>query len=142
MEPWLQTNFSEGQAVFSPDGRWVAYRSSESGRDEIYVQGYPERRGKWLISSASGSFPQWSRDGRELFFANLDGTLMAAEVKPGQAGIELGKVEALFRMPQSLPFQSFQPSSDGKRFLLMEPAEADRELPMVVIQNWPARLGN
>ncbi|MBM3735353.1 MAG: hypothetical protein FJW39_06145 [Acidobacteria bacterium] len=64
VEPWLKTDFSEWGAVFSPDGRWVAYGSDESGRFEICVQGYPETRGKWLVSAVGGAFPVLRRDGK------------------------------------------------------------------------------
>ena len=72
-----------------------------------------------------------------------DGVLMAVEVKQGQTGIETRKPEALFRIPATAGFPWFQPSKDGKRFLVLEPeGDSGRELPMVVIQNWPAKVGN
>jgi eukaryotic-like serine/threonine-protein kinase len=141
-QPWLKTRFNEGFAAFSPDGRWVAYRSDESGRAEIYVQGHPDRRGKWLVSQAGGDYAAWRSDSRELYWTAPDGTIMAAEIKPGETGMERGNNEALFGVPD-LRNPWFQPSSDGKRFLLMEPeGGTERDLPMVVIQNWPAKLGN
>jgi hypothetical protein len=107
------------------------------------VQGYPERRGKWLVSQDGGIIPQWRGDGRELYWVTPDGALMAAEMKPGQTGMETGKPQALFRVPATAGFPWFQPSKDGKRFLVLEPeGDAGRELPMVVVRNWPAKLGN
>jgi hypothetical protein len=141
-QPWLKTRFNEGFSAFSPDGRWVAYRSDESGRAEIYVQGYPDRRGKWLVSQAGGDNPAWRGDSRELYWTAPDGTIMAADIKPGETGMERGKNEALFRVPD-LRKPWFQPTSDGKRFLLMEPeGGTERYFQMVVIQNWPAKLEN
>lgn len=67
-EEYLRTKFSEGYGVFSPDCRWVAYRSDESGRYEIYLQGYPEKQGKWLVSSAGGSLSAWRADGKDSAF--------------------------------------------------------------------------
>ena len=67
-EVYMETKYSEDSAVFSPDGRWVAYQSNESGRSEIYVEGYPERRGKWLVSSEGGRIPHWRGDGKELYW--------------------------------------------------------------------------
>jgi len=75
VEPWLKTDFNEPRAVFSPDGRWVAYQSSESGRHEIYVQGYPEKRGRRLVSTAGGLSPVWRRDGKELYWVTFGGEL-------------------------------------------------------------------
>ena len=120
----------------------MAYHSNETGRDEIYVQGYPELRGKRQVSEAGGDFPRWRSDGRELYWYAADGSVMAAEVKPAQAGIESGKPEALFRVPVAM-FPWFEASSDGKRFLFMEPeAGSERDFRMVVMQNWPAKLPN
>jgi Tol biopolymer transport system component len=141
-QPWLKTQFLEGWGAVSPDGRWAAYHSNETGRDEIYVQAFPELRGKRQVSQAGGDYPQWSSDGRELYWLAASGTVVAAEVKPEQAGIESGKPEALFRFPETM-FPWFQTSSDTKHFLVMEPeAGSERDVRMVVIQNWPAKLGN
>jgi hypothetical protein len=94
------------------------------------------------VSQAGGDYPRWSSDGRYSIGWPPDGTLTAAEVKPGQAGIESGKPEALFRIPATMS-SWFQASSDWKCFLFMESeAGSERDLRMVVIQNWPAKLGN
>ena len=69
-QPFLRTPFNEDAPVFSPDGRWLAYQSNESGRDEVYVQPYPGPGGKWMISSEGGSKLLWASDGRELFYRN------------------------------------------------------------------------
>ena len=77
----LSTPADEYAAAFSPDGRWVAYASNESGSYQVYVQGFPEPRGKWQISTgaATATFPRWSRDGKELFY-DSSGELMAVDV--------------------------------------------------------------
>jgi Tol biopolymer transport system component/tRNA A-37 threonylcarbamoyl transferase component Bud32 len=138
-QPWLATPFDEDFPAFSPDGRWVAFRSNESGQPQVNVQGYPERRGKWQVSQTSGLFPHWRGDGRELYWAGLDGMLMAAPVTAGAAGIEAGKPAPLFRLPQSAGFSWFEPDRAGKRFLVAESsAGAERESSMVVVHNWPA----
>ena len=137
-EAYLQTEHAEGNAVFSPDGRWVAYDSDESGGHEIYVQGFPERRGKWLISAEGGSSPQWRADGKELYWTKPEGTLMAASVELQATGVRVGRAEALFRVTGEFTF--IQPAPDGRRFLVLEP-EVAQDLPMVVVQNWAARLG-
>jgi hypothetical protein len=89
-QPWLKTQVQEGWGAISPDERWAAYHSNETGRDEIYVQGYPELGGKRQVSQAGGNYPQWSSDGRELYWLAPGGTLMATEVKPGQGGSKVG----------------------------------------------------
>jgi Tol biopolymer transport system component len=134
---WLDSKFMEVAPVFSPDGRWVAYASNESGRSEIYIQGYPEHRGKWLISSAGGTFPAWRDDGKEIYWRALDGTLMAAGVEIQKDGIRAGNSEPLFRLFNF----SYAVSRDGKRFLASVP-EGDQQpdLPMVVVLNWAAKL--
>ena len=137
-EAYLETKYEEGYATFSPDGRWVAYRSDESGRPEINVEGYPERRGKWLVS-AEGVNPQWRGDGKELYFRKLDGTIMASSMVLQAAGVQVGRAETLFRITGGNTY--FRPALDGKRFLVLEPAVAEQELPMVVVENWAARLG-
>ena len=138
-EAYLQTKYFESNATFSPDGRWVAYDSDVSGRFEIYVQGFPERRGRWPISTEGGRAPQWRADGKELYWAGLDGTLMAASVELQAAGVRPGRTEALFRLPDEHAF--FQPGRDGRRFLVYEPEGAPQFRPMVVVENWAARLG-
>jgi dipeptidyl aminopeptidase/acylaminoacyl peptidase len=138
-EAYLQTKYFETHATFSPDGRWVAYDSDVSGRFEIYVQGFPERRGEWPISAEGGRAPEWRADGKELYWAGLDGTLMAASVELLAASVRPGRTEALFRLPDEHVF--FQPGRDGRRFLVYEPEGAPQYQPMVVQLNWAARLG-
>ena len=137
-EPYLQTKYAEFGATFSPDGRWVAYRSDESGRLEIYVQGFPERRGKWLVSAAGGRHPQWRADGKELYWRAPDNTLMAATVELQAAGVRVGRAGAA--LPAAVA-STFQPARDGRRFLVLEPEGGQQpDRPMVVIQNWAAGL--
>ena len=85
--PFLATDFDERSGQFSPDGRWVAYESNESGRYEIYVRGFPQTGGKWLVSVAGGTQPRWRRDGREIYYVAPDNKLMAVEVKPSGARV-------------------------------------------------------
>ena len=78
-EPFLRSPSSEIFPAVSPDGRWIAYRSNESGRFEVYVRPFPGPGGKTQISNAGGTVPVWSRNGRELFFQNLDNRILVAE---------------------------------------------------------------
>ena len=140
-EAYLETKYRGRDATFSPDGRWVAYASDESGRFEIYVQGFPERRGKWLVSADGGVRPAWRADGKELYWVGPDGTLMAASVELQAAGVRMGRAEALFRLPVGWGIPLFQAGRDGRRFLVYEPEGGQMDRPMVVVENWAARLG-
>ena len=108
-EVYLQTKYSESAASFSPDGRWVAYQSYESGGNEIYVQGFPERRGKWPVSAEGGRFPAWRADGKELYWVGPDDTLMAASVELQAARVRVLRTEALFRLPDKAEKESISP---------------------------------
>ena len=79
--PVVQTSFEERDAQFSPDGKWIAYQSNESGRFEVYVQPFPGPGGKTQVSTGGGAQPRWQRDGRELFYIALDGQLHAAPMR-------------------------------------------------------------
>jgi len=138
--PYLQTKFRETGGAFSPDRRWVAYDSDESGRLEIYVQGFPERRGKLLVSAEGGFVPRWRGDGKELFWLGLDGlTVMAAPMELQAAGVKAGRPERLFR---TVTILGVEPSRDGRRFLVLIPEDGEQAaLPMVVVLNWAAGLG-
>ncbi|MBI4906854.1 MAG: serine/threonine-protein kinase [Acidobacteria bacterium] len=132
---YLKTRAAEGFGAFSPDGRWVAYSSQESGRPEIYVQGFPERSGKWLV--AGGSNPHWRADGKELYWYGAERKVMSAAIGLQQSVVRVGKAETLFRVSRA---SSFAPARDGKRFLVLEPAGDAQEAPMVVVLNYAARL--
>src|SRR5262249_33100169 len=95
--PFLQTPFNETGGRFSPDGRWVAYQSSESGRNEIYVVPFPAAGGKWQISSGGGVAPLWRRNGKELFYLN-NNAVMAAEVNGAASAFQVGIVRRLFEV--------------------------------------------
>jgi Tol biopolymer transport system component len=141
--PIAQTNFDEYRAQFSPDGKWIAFQSDESGRDEIYVQPFPGPGSKWPISTSGGTQVRWRRDGKELFYVALDGRLMAvpfsAMLKIQVA--EVGVPVPLFAPPlggaiQQADFRhQYMVSPDGQRFLVAtvgEPANS----PISVIVNW------
>src|SRR4030095_16327282 len=86
--PYLQAEFDEKHGRFSPNGRWVAYTSNESGRDEVYVQSFPPSGTKFQISADGGSEPQWRKDGTELFYIAEDRTLMAVPVKVLESALQ------------------------------------------------------
>jgi len=141
--PFLQTPFNEGNGQFSPDGRWVAYRSNDSGAGpfEIYVVPFPGPGGKWLVSTAGGDFPRWRRDGTEIFYLATDSTLMAASVNGKGSSFEVGAVTALFQMRRGGPGWPYDVSPDGRRFLVNAlPEQQDTSTPITVVMNWQAAL--
>ncbi len=154
--PFLQTPFFENWARFSPDGRWIAYQSNASGRQEVYVQPFREgsgagSAGMYQVSTDGGTDAQWRRDGKELFYLAPDRTLMAVDVKAGGAPsgpFEAGSPRPLFAtraLAVSFVFTVSGPSSyvvsaDGQRFLVTTPVEEAAPTPIHVVLNWAAGL--
>jgi eukaryotic-like serine/threonine-protein kinase len=139
--PFVSGPFSEMSPQFSPDGRWMAYASAESGRFEIYVQPFPAAGAKWQISTAGGSYPRWRRDGNEIFYVSPDNELMAVELTTAQ-GFAVGTPKPLFRTrikSLDIGFQ-YDVAPDGNRFLINTVAEEDRADAVTVVQNWTAEL--
>jgi Tol biopolymer transport system component len=136
--PFLQTEFGERDGRLSPDGRWLAYDSNETGSYEVYVQTFPGKEGKWQVSAKGGTHPVWSRDGKELFYIAGGNKLMAVDVKTG-ARFEHGVPKALFDARTPGP-ASFDVTPDGKRFLLINSLEQGANPPMTVVINWAAGL--
>ena len=122
----------------SPDGRWIAYTSDETSRDEIYVQSFPSLGNKWKVSVDGGSRPVWSRDGKELFYIAADRKLMVAAVKAG-AAFETTAPRALFETRQSAT-RFFDVSPDGRRFLMIDPLPEPVTPPMTLLVDWPAAI--
>ncbi|MBZ5659728.1 MAG: serine/threonine-protein kinase [Acidobacteriia bacterium] len=139
-QPFLQTPFMEVAPTFSPDGRWLAYVSDESGRPEVYVQTYPAPGGKWQISTEGGTEPVWNRNGRELFFRSGN-KMMAADVT-AQPGFSAGKPRKLFegsyvRSDWPLATMTYDVSADGQRFLMVKETEqASAATQINIVQNW------
>jgi Tol biopolymer transport system component len=137
---FLQTDYAESEAVFSPDGRWVAYRSNESGRDEIYVKPFPGPAGRWQVSTGGGTRAKWRRDGKELFYLGVDDKIMSAEIRMKGAALEVGAVRALFqaRPQRQGPAGVFDATGDGQRFLVNTTAVEQSASPVTLVVNWPA----
>jgi serine/threonine-protein kinase len=123
---FLKTRFDERNPMFSPDGRWIAYQSNESGRDEVYVQAYPGPGGKWQVSTGGGGFPTWSRTARELFFGTpTQEIMMTAYAVEGSAfRAEKPQLWSNARYKPRGPFRPFDLHPDGKRFALAPAAPA------------------
>jgi Tol biopolymer transport system component len=140
--PFLKTQFSELRPVFSPDGRFLAYQSNESGRAEVYVQSFPGPGGKWQISTSGGFEPQWRADGKELYYRAPDQRLMAVAIQTGSS-VTVGAPQPLFqgRFDMSLARNRFLPTADGRRFLTVAPLGREAMTPTTVVLNWNAELG-
>jgi Tol biopolymer transport system component/predicted Ser/Thr protein kinase len=139
--PLLQTQFGESNGRISPDDRWVAYNSNESGRNEIYVAPFPGPGGKWQISNTGGVYPRWRHDGLEIFYLTPDNKLMAASVNGKGAGFEVGAIKPLFatRIATRGSYQ-YDVSADGQRFLVNTYPEQATSAPITVVLNWTAGL--
>ncbi len=137
--PFLVTPFSELNARFSPDGRWVAYTSDVSGAHEMYVQLFHESGGTWRVSTRGGQTPTWRGDGREIYYLAPDGMLMAAPVT-GAAPFQTGTPTPLFKV--AVPYTTdpqYDVSPDGRRFLVNQ-LISSKEEPITVLLNWAAVL--
>jgi Tol biopolymer transport system component len=140
--PYLRSRFNEWEARFSPEPhpRWVAYVSDESGQDEVYIQAFPEPRGKWPISTGGGRQPRWSPDGRELFYVAPDNKVMAVGLKLGPDSVEVSALRGMFTGPGDIFASSpYDVAPDGQRFLVRAVPETGSQ-PLQVIVNWPALL--
>jgi Tol biopolymer transport system component len=116
-----QSSFNDRTAQLSPDGRWLAYTTNETGRSEVFVQAYPGPGGKWRVSTGGGGASRWRADGRELFYRTPDGVLMAVPVRAEGAGLDAGAPVALFQRPSPTALllrNSYDVSADGQRFLV------------------------
>jgi serine/threonine-protein kinase len=130
LQPFIATPFTEMFPVFSPDGRWIAYQSDESGRAEIYVQSFPGPKGKWQVSTEGGLRPKWSPDGRELFFRSGN-RMMAAAIAPGTA-FAAGPPRVLFTGQFAPPYDV---AADG-RFLMGRDEQPAAPPHVSLVLNW------
>ena len=143
--PLALAKYNEVQGVVSPDGRWIAYTSDESGRYEIYVQSFPDTNvaQKTTVSTGGGTQPRWSKDGRELFYLRSDGLLTTVSVRT-KPSFELGAVTPLFKTGLSTNVNAYRmdyvPAADGQRFLMKVPVEGTTPPSITVVLNWTARL--
>ncbi len=137
----VNTPFDERNGQFSPDGRWVAYQTNESGRFEIVVQPFPESSGKWQLSTSGGIEPRWRADGKELYYVAPGGKLMAVPVMASGSTFAAGTLAPLFatRMAgagtSNFSKAQYAVSRDG-RFLINQVPEESSSLPITLILNW------
>jgi eukaryotic-like serine/threonine-protein kinase len=142
--PYVQSPFRENNAQFSPDGKWVAYQSNESGRDEVYIQAFPSTGAKWQVSNNEGLQPRWRGDGRELFFIS-DSTqrMWVAGIRASQGGVEIETPHSLFPVLQFPgPGHLYDVTADGQRFVIVSPsgAGASASLPINIVSEWQTGL--
>jgi hypothetical protein len=134
--PLLARPVNDREAEFSPDGRWVAWVSDESGAEEVYVASYPDLVDKLAISTGGGTAPKWSRDGRELFYRQGD-ALMAVAVDTSR-GFRAAKPTRLFAGSYTGVGRAdvFDVAPDGRRFVMVKSDEAATLQQLTVVHNW------
>jgi Tol biopolymer transport system component len=142
--PFVQSTYDARQARFSPNGRYVAYASQETGDYEIYVQTFPEHGGKWQVSNGGGRDPEWRRDGKELYFIS-GGKLMAVDVNIAGPQFEAAIPKSLFEVPFGggtaiNPNALYRVTADGQRFLAVTASGQQGPSPITVVLNWLADL--
>ena len=139
---FAETPFVEGSAVFSPDGRWIAYTSNEGGRSDVYVQSFPGPGAKSQVSRDGGTHPVWRADGRELFYLAADGTMMVVPVGAGRS-FDAGRPQGLFPSQawRLVASQVYAVTKDGQRFLVnVAPRQSSGAGPLTVVLNWTSAI--
>ena len=126
-------------ARFSPNGRYVAYQSDETGRFEIYVATFPGVGSRWQVSQNGGVEPRWSRDGKELFYFAPDNRLMAAQMKTDGTSLDVGIIQPLFQARATGFTYRYDMANDGKRFLVVGGLPQDLS-PITILTNWTVEL--
>jgi serine/threonine protein kinase len=139
--PVVQTPFVDADPSLSPDGKWLAYTSSESGSGEIYITAFPGGGAKWQVSTTGGTEPRWRGDGKELFFSAQHSGIMAVDVAAAGNSVSLGTPHLVFRTPmQSIALGQFDVTSDGKKFLINSANGQGGGNPLALLTNWTEEL--
>jgi serine/threonine-protein kinase len=142
-EPFAETRFKGAVAHFSPNGRYLAYQSDESGRNEVYVRPFPRvNNGRWQVSTAGGTRPVWAQSGRELFYLDASNTLTAVPVRTSEPTIGIGSPAKVFdnKYAEPNPSRHFDVSPDGQRFLMLKDSppgdQSATPARIVVVEHW------
>jgi Tol biopolymer transport system component len=148
--PLLQAALPVANGEMSPDGRWLAYQSDESGRPEIFVRPFPDvNGGRWQVSTTGGTRPAWARDGRELYYLDRNNFMTVVNILPSSTSFATSSPVKALDAPTAVtigvPYRSFDVSPDGKRFLVIKDArDSDTKSSatpgLVVVQNWVEEL--
>jgi serine/threonine protein kinase len=138
----VETPFNAQMGRFSADGRWVAYVSNDSGKDEVYVMPFPGPGGRVQVSTGGGTQPRWGKDGRELFYLSLETKMMAAEVAVGPQQFHVGAVRPLFTLTGlgGVPGYLYDVTPDGQKFVAVQDLEHNSTVPLTMVINWMAEL--
>jgi DNA-binding winged helix-turn-helix (wHTH) protein/Tol biopolymer transport system component len=140
--PLVRSPGNDAQGQVSPDGRWLAFTSDESGKAEVYVQAFPAATERWQVSTSGGTHPRWRRDGRELFYVGPDQMLMAVRMSVANQGLDFGTRLPLFKLPPNPAdiVQAYTAAPDGQRFLV-NAMISGRSDEWVIVVNWDGGIG-
>jgi Tol biopolymer transport system component len=143
--PVLDTIYAEAFAALSPDGKWLAFQSDQSGHDEVYVEPFEGAtagtRRRWLVSTGGGGLPRWRGDGSEIFYMTSGGRMMAVPVHPAGGDFQFETARMLFQTrPIPGTWNLYDVSPDGQRFMLNLPLEWSSAAPITVVTNWTEKL--
>jgi eukaryotic-like serine/threonine-protein kinase len=145
---WFNTQFNESQGSVSPDSRWIAYVSDESGKDEVWVASFPSGDIRHQVSASGGISPRWGESSREIFYISLAKELMAAPFAQGRTGIAVGPPHVLFKVDNLVDVErrlfpsanAYVSAADGHRFLMAVRVRDPKTPPISIVVNWPALL--
>lgn len=129
------------QPALSPNAKWVAYTSDDSGQDEIYIAPFPHGSGRWSVSSSGGTWPRWRRDGKELFYRSPDDKIVAVAISEQEGKLNIGKPEVLFQADPAAGAlgPTYDLSADGRKVVVVTPVQNSFP-PFTLVTNWPALL--
>ena len=138
-----QNGMSNSFPKISPDGRWIAYVSTESGKPEIYVRPFPEvNNGKWQVSTSGGGAPQWSKDGKQIYYISPSKKLMVVDIRTAGGSVQMGIPQPLFEVDvdRFTAPNRYAVTRDGQRFIVNLPSEGAARLPLTVVLNWTEEM--
>ncbi len=138
--PIATSDYDESGGCFSPDGRWIAYVSDESGQYEVYLKSSSGEGSRWQVSTAGGQFPCWRKDGKEIYYIDRDNKIVAAEIVLKSSTIEVTNVRPLFEIAGIAQPGSYVNTADGKRFLVNMLSDTQNQTPLTLVVNWNSEL--
>jgi eukaryotic-like serine/threonine-protein kinase len=139
---FVESQFNSQMGKFSSDGHWVAYVSSDSGTEEVYVAPFPGPGSRIQVSSGGGSQPRWRRDGQELFYLSPELKIMAAQITAAAGDFRVGSVRTLFTVSPlgGVPGYLYDVTADGQKFIIAQDFEHTSTVPLTIVTNWSAEL--